>query len=205
MSRDPAPLDSSDPLTRWDRLDRLHRWYAELDAPDPRPHLAAFAGDEGLVVIGLRPFAPQGYRGPLVEAMALALPLGADRVSVALPGRAWSLDDPVAPVTDDADLRQRVLTQVAVDGHARVEPRVTTRLHPFFASPPPASGLTWLDPVDPGPGEGWIPRALATLVEGRGDIRRDARPEQLARQVVRLHELGHEVLLPRDAVGAFPP
>ncbi len=118
-------------LHTWDRLADLHRWYAELDAPDPRPHLAAFAGDHACVLIGLRPFAPGAYQGPLVEAMALALPLGADRVSVALPGRAWSLDDPVVPVSDDGDLRQRVLTQCTVDGHRQVTPRVTMRLHPF--------------------------------------------------------------------------
>lgn len=193
------------PLTRWDRIDDLHRWYADLDAPEPRPHLAAFAGEQAMVMVGLRPFPPGGYQGPLVEALALALPLGADRVSVALPGRAWSLDDPVAPVTADADLRQRVLTQVSVDGHGHTTPRVTTRLHPFQIAPGPQPGLAWQPAIDPGPGEGWIPEALVTLVAARERIGGDAGRDELARQVVRLDRLGHEVLLPQGAVSPMPP
>ena len=52
-------------LSTWDRLTDLHRWYAELDAPDPRPHLVAYVGDRACVLIGLRPFAPGAYQGPL--------------------------------------------------------------------------------------------------------------------------------------------
>ena len=183
-------------LHTWDRLADLHRWYAELDAPDPRPHLAAFAGDHACVLIGLRPFAPGAYQGPLVEAMALALPLGADRVSVALPGRAWSLDDPVVPVSDDGDLRQRVLTQCTVDGHRQVTPRVTMRLHPFDVGATPDARLLWHDPLDPGPGEGWIPDALATLVAARDSITGMGDLDAVARQAARLDALGHEVLTP---------
>lgn len=192
-------------LTTWDHLDDLHRWYAQLDAPDPRPHLAAYAGDDAVALVGLRPFAPGAYQGPLVEAMALALPLGADRVSLALPGRAWSLDDPVAPVTDGADLRQRVLTQVTVDGHGRRRPTVTMRLHPFDPSPDAPGGLRWGDAVAPGPGEGWIADALLTLVEARDRIGADADHDAIVRQAWRLDQLGHEVLVPESALRGFPP
>lgn len=193
------------PLTRWHQLDDLHRWYAELDAPDPRPHLVAFAGDLAILLIGLRPFAPGAYQGPLVEALALALPLGADRVSVALPGRAWSLDDPVPPVTEDADLRQRVLTQVTVDGHGRDTPEVATSLHPFHVAAPPDTGLVWQPTLDPGPGEGWIPEALVTLVAGRHRVADDVTADGLERQAVRLVRLGHELLTPQDVLDPSTP
>lgn len=193
------------PLTTWDRVEDLHRWYAELDAPDPRPHLVGFAGDTALVLVGLRPFAPGAYQGPLVEALALALPLGADRVSVALPGRAWSLRDPVVPVTDGADLRQRVLTQCSADGHRRDRPTVTMRLHPFHVVATDDGGLVWDPAIDPGPGEGWIPDALATLVGARADVGGDAGTHDLVRQLERLQRLGHEVLLPDHVVGASDP
>lgn len=181
-------------LTRWTDVDELHRRLAELDAPDPAPHLAAFAGDRLLVVIRLRPFAPGAYRGPLVEALALALPLGADRVSLALPGRAWSLDDPVPPVTDGTDLRQRVLTQVSVDGHGPGRPGVRMALHPFDADTA-AGSLDWAAAIDPGPGEGWITDALATLVAAREDVATGGSADERRCQVTRLEALGHLVVL----------
>ena len=190
------------PLTTWDRVEDLHRWYAELDAPDPRPHLVGFAGGTALVLVGLRPFAPGAYQGPLVEALALALPLGCDRVSVALPGRAWSLQDPVVPVTDGADLRQRVLTQCSADGHRRERPIVTMRLHPFHVAATDDAGLVWDPALDPGPGEGWIPHALTTLVGARDDLGDDTGLDDLVRQLVRLERLGHDVLLPDHVLGA---
>lgn len=190
--------------TTWSQLDHLHRWYAELGAPDPRPHLVGFAGASALVLVGLRPFDRGGYHGPLVEALALALPLGADRVSVALPGRAWSIEDPVPPVTEGADLRQRVLTQVTVDAHGEGPPRTWCRLHPF-APVVGDDGLRWEDAVRPGPAEGWIPDALHTLLAHRGDAVLRATRDQLAAQLERLVHLGHEVLLPDHLVDAPTP
>lgn len=182
---------------RFEDVAVLHRRLADVDAPDPAPHLVGFDGDQALVLIRLRPFAPGAYQGPLVEAMALVLPLRADRVSLAIPGRAWSLEDPLPPVADGVDLRQRVLTQVSVDGHGQDPPRVTTRLHPFQPRPAddPGCRLAWEESVDPGPGEGWIPDALATLVAARRDIARDGRPDERLRQWDRLEDLGHVVLL----------
>lgn len=180
----------------WTDVDHLHRRLADLDAPDPAPHLAAYDGNDLLVVIRLRPFAPGAYQGPLVEALALALPLGADRVSLALPGRAWSMDDPVPPVTEGADLRQRVLTQVSVDGHRAGRPVVRMALHPFGADADGhGGGLRWDTTVDPGPGEGWIPDALSTLVEARDDIAAGGGIDERRQQVTRLEDLGHLVVL----------
>lgn len=183
------------PVTCWSQLDRLHRELAGLDAPDPAPHLLAYHGRELLTLVWLRPFAPAAYQGPLIEALALALPLGADRVSIALPGRAWSMDDPVPPVTDGVDLRQRVLTQVTVDGHDRDPPHLATVLHPFQVDTAAPRGLVWHPRVDPGRGEGWIPEALVGLVAIRHDIGRDATAADLDRQVRRLRHLGHGVVL----------
>lgn len=184
------------PPPTYANVDEIHRFLAAGDAPDPRPWLLAFEAVELLALVGLRPFAPGHHQGPLVEAMALALPIGADRVSVALPGRVWSMDDPVPPVTDGADLRQRVLTQVTVDGSGRTAPVLHTRLHPFRATTGGgAPELVFDDAVDPGPGHGWIPEALAVLVEARGRVGVGSTAEERRRQLVRLDELGHDVLL----------
>lgn len=182
------------PTLHYEAVDQVHRFLAEGDAPDPRPRLLAFDAEELLAIVGLRPFAPGSHQGPLVEAMALVLPMGADRVSVALPARVWSLDDPVPPVTPDVDLRQRVLMQVTVDGHGRAHPQVRTRLHPFAVPDDSSPGFDWDDAVDPGPGEGWVPDALAAMVEAREDIGTGSLVER-QRQLVRLDELGHDVLL----------
>lgn len=184
----------SAPQPTYPHVERLHRFLAEADAPDPRPWLLAFAAEELLALVGLRPFAQGHHHGPLIEAMALALPIGADRVSVALPGRIWSLDDPVPPVTPEADLRQRALTQVTVDGSRRATPAVHTRLHPFGLADDRRS-LVWDDAVDPGPGEGWIPDALSALVEARDRIGPGSAVDEHRRQLARLDALGHDVLL----------
>lgn len=179
------------PHPHWHDLHDLHRWLAEIDAPDPAPHVVGHAGDDTLVAIWLRPFARGAHQGPLVEALALALPMGCDRVSVGMPARAWSLDDPVVPVTPEGDLRQRVLLTVTVDGHRHRPPRLTTRLHPFDVID---DRLCWQPPVDPGPGEGWMADALVTLVGARDDLR-PADSWELTDQAERLHALGHTVCL----------
>lgn len=173
-------------------LPELHRLLSELDAPDPSPHLVAVDGEVPLGIIRLRPFPDDGVHDPLVEAMALMLPLGADRVSLALPGRAWSLDDPVAPVTEDADLRQRVVFQVTVDGHDHHPPAVASLLHPFDVGHD--GQLDWQDAIDPGPGQGWVPGALQAMIAGRRDLQDRGADERMA-QWDRLEDLGHIVLL----------
>lgn len=192
-----AHVLSAPPPPTYANLDALHRFLADGDAPGPRPWLVSFDGDDLLVLVGLRPFGPGQYEGPLVEAMALVLPIGADRVSVALPSRVWSVDDPVPPVTADADLRQRVLTQVTVDGHDRATPDVRTRLQPFRVPPGRAdiTPLVWDEVVDPGPGEGWVPEALAAMVAGRDRIGVGSSVREHRQQLWRLDDLGHEVLL----------
>lgn len=121
-------------MTAWDTATErlLAIAAADLDAGlPPRPTLLAHAGDEGLAIVGLRPFGPGELLGPLLELAALLLPLGADRFALAVPGRAWSLDDPIPPVIDEVDLRTTVLTILLLDGHDRAEPLVDGSLHPY--------------------------------------------------------------------------
>lgn len=152
---------------------------------EPRHRLAAYAGEEPLLVIDLRPFPPGGIEAPLVEVVAGALALGADRLATALPGRAWSLDDPVVPVSDDGDLRQRVLMCTT----ARADAEVRTWLLPFDVC---GGDLTWHDAALEDSGcEGWVPHALQVAVDAAWEPDPDAAVEQLSRCAA----LGHEVFL----------
>lgn len=150
--------------------------------------LVGLAGDDELVRIDLRRAGRDGQWDVLVEALALALPLGCDRVSITLPGRAWSWDDPIPPVLDGVgDLRQRVYVEVRGDGTA-TPPRMTSHLHPFRIG---HHCLTWGDPVDPGDGIGWVQEMLRAGLLGRHEL--TATPDRLEAQAVRLVLRGHLV------------
>lgn len=165
---------------------------------EPRHRLAGFRGEDPLAVLDLRPFPPGGIHAPLVEAMAGLLALGADRFGTALPGRAWSMDDPVVPVTEEGDLRQRVLMlNTAQRGH-----HVRTWLRPFDLHD---GELTWQDPVLEDSGcEGWVPHALQVAVDAAWEPEPDAAADQFAR----CRSLGHHIMLaPAGAqlLGAVSP
>lgn len=168
-------------------FDELARALVGLDVElgdEPRHRIAGFRGEEPLAVIDLRPFPPGGIHAPMVEAVAGLLPLGADRLAAALPGRAWSMDDPVVPVSDDGDLRQRVLMFTS----ARPG-ETTTWLQPFDLA---GDLLTWHEPVLEDSGcEGWVPQALEIAVQAGWAPDADAATEQLAR----CQSLGHHVML----------
>lgn len=77
---------------------------------DVRPCLVAMTGEDRLFLAFLRSFERGELFDALLELLALAGTLGADRLAMSLPGRAWSLQDPVPPVLPGVgDLRQRVL------------------------------------------------------------------------------------------------
>jgi hypothetical protein len=181
--------------TRWcDDTDRLLGLAANdlAGGLPPRPTLTAYAGEEGLAIVGLRPFGPGELLGPLVELAALLLPLGADRFGLAVPGRAWSLDDPIPPVLDEVDLRRTVLTIVQVDGHGTDEPRTGGSLHPYEVD---AGGEVVFDPAI---GVGWpdgpATDGLLTLVRGRRDVTA-SRPQATVVQFARCLLRGHHVVL----------
>jgi hypothetical protein len=165
----------------------------------PRPTLTAYAGDDGLAVVGLRPFGPGEFLQPLVELLALLLPLGADRFGLAVPGRAWSLDDPIPPVIDEVDLRTTVLTVLQVDDHGGGGPVVDGWLVPYDVEEDgpvfgPATEVGWPDGPDTA--------GLLALVRGRREVRTSGRPDpaslpvQFARCLLRGH---HVVLAPEVA------
>jgi hypothetical protein len=158
----------------------------------PRPTLTAYAGEEGLAIVGLRPFGPGELLGPLVELAALLLPLGADRFGLAVPGKAWSLDDPIPPVVDEVDLRRTVLTVLHVDGHATPDPRTDGTLHPYEVG---TDGQVVFDPaIGVGWPEGPATDGLLTLVRGRREVAASS-PQAAVVQFARCLLRGHHVVL----------
>ncbi len=170
------------------RFEDLARNLVHLDVElgeQPRHRLIGYRGENPLAVIDLRPFPSGGVEAPMVEATAGVLALGADRFAAALPGRAWSMDDPVVPVSEHGDLRQRVLMLTT----ARPDEPVSTWVLPFDLT---GDELTWHTAVlDEGPCEGWVPYALGVAAEADWQPDRDAAIEQLARCT----SLGHHVML----------
>lgn len=173
---------------------------ADLDVGElPWPRLLAHAGPTGLGQARLRPFADDPLP-PLLELLALVLPLGADRLTLALPGRAWSLDDPVVPACEQGDLRQPVLLLVSADAHGR-RCRLSTELYPVEAAPGPVGAGAAVparlgDPTPPDQdAEGPVAAALRLLLDEGGRRSGDVGHHQLASQYARVLLLGHEVLL----------
>lgn len=160
-----------------------------------RPVLAASRGGRQVLVAWLRPFERGAYADPVIEVVALAVPLGADQLAVLMGARAWSLEDPVAPVADGVDLRQRVAMVTAVDGAQ--SPVVTaTTLQPYDIDG--HGGVRRQERVRLGAGQGWLADALGVFVQHRppGHL---TTPERLARQAARVVALGHELHLHPDA------
>lgn len=154
------------------------------------PLFVAVEGDEPLFFAEPRPFPKGAYHDPLIELMALALPLGADRVAVGMTGRVWSLDDPIVPVVPGlGDLRQRALVVQLIDGHERPATPGTVVL-PYSLE---HGQVEWDEPIEPGPAEGWIPAALSVLVDGRDQL--TASPAELRDQAERCLDRGHALVL----------
>ena len=181
-------------MLEWHEVEAHLLAEADLDlkeGTDVRPCLAAFAGSQPLFVAFLRSFAKGEYADPVIELLALAAPLDADRLALSIAARAWSLDDPVAPVLPGVgDLRQRVLTVHCVDG-AGGRPVVTSALHPFTCA---GQSVTWEAPLrHAGGGEGWLASALALAVERRNALAAPA--VEIRRQARRCVDLGHMLAL----------
>lgn len=68
----------------------------------------------------------------MIELLALAMALEADRLVFATAGRLTSLDDPIPPVTDGADLRQRTVERLGLGDAARgpEAPTINPPQHP---------------------------------------------------------------------------
>lgn len=160
---------------------------ADLEAGDPvRPCLVAFDGDEPLFTAFLRDFPKGDYDAPVIELLALAGPLGANRLALSIAGRAWSLEDPLPPVVDGlGDLRQRVVCVTLVDGTgAGVD--VTSSLHPYDLT---EGGVTWGAVARESRPQGWLTSALALVAERGAELSASVR--DLRRQARRCVALGH--------------
>jgi hypothetical protein len=175
----------------------------DLDAGGPAlPRLAAHRGDEALAIATLRPFATGQLLDPVIELLALFVPLGADRIGFALPGRVWSLLDPIPPVLEDEgiDLRQPALIVGTADGHER-PCRTGAELRPFVRHEDGEWG--WDRPVAPDEApEGPLLSALGIILDSRQELRFDR--AGLQAQLERVLLLGHGLALGPAAVRELP-
>lgn len=160
--------------------------------------LLAHRGDEPLFLALLRLYGHGDHLDPLREALTLATPLGADRVAFCSTGRAWSMDDPVAPVCDDGDLRQRVI--VVCQGDASPEYGKAERVFSYLW--PLEECLVGNEPsILPG-GEGPM-NVLMHQAAVAGRVVRDTMPNPWededclkagAARLLELEQLGHSVI-----------
>ncbi len=167
----------------------------DLDAgTPPAPTLLAYRGEEPVAVVTLRPFEPGDLLQALLEVLALLLPLGVDRLALSVSGRAWSLDDPIPPVTDGADLRTRVLLLTFADAHDR-PCHTRVEVHPFEDE-----GDGWcfgpaLDIDDAGAADAGLDQALTVLLDGRQELADSTDDRAIAAQLGRVLLLGHMLSL----------
>lgn len=170
----------------------------------PVPTLLAFRGDDAVAIAGLRPVDGDELPQALIEVLALLLPLGADRIGFGAAGRVWSTDDPIVPVCEEGDLRQRALMVTAVDGHDG-EPTLTATVTPVEGS---GHDLTLLPPVS-SPGtrtedhEGRVAGLLVAAVRSTPELVDRASPDDLIGQLGRLLVLGHHIALAPDTLDAL--
>jgi hypothetical protein len=181
-------------MHQWGKVEQFMIAEAERDlaaGQEVRPCFTGFSGPEPLVLAFVRPFPRGEYQQPLIELLALAAPLDADRLKLSITGRAWSMLDPIPPVDPElGDLRQRVLTIESVEDSAG-GPRSSSILLPFDV----AGGVVrWGEPTRTTSGEGWIPFAFRRAVHMRRAFR-GARVEDIRRQAERCAALGHLVAL----------
>lgn len=161
----------------------------------PAPALAAFAGEDPIAIGNLRPFDPGEVVPALVEVLALLLPLGVDRLALLLPARAWSLLDPIPPVTDDVDLRTRVLVVVTGDGHDQPCDTDAT-VQELLAPAAPEDRWSLGEPLAPDSGaDDRLSHALTILLDHRDELQAELTEDALVQQLGRILLLGHELAL----------
>lgn len=163
----------------------------------PAPTLAAYRGEEPIAVATLRPFATGELPQVLLEVLALLLPLGTDRIALSAVARAWPLDDAMMPATGEDDVRPRVLLVVLADAHDG-PCHTHAELHPFEHD---AEGWSFGPPIDTDGDQptGVVQQAVASLLDGRGELLAGADDRAIAAQLARVLLLGHQVALAPDA------
>lgn len=198
-SPSPFPLDPN-ALNWGDTVSTLVALAADdlLREHDPIPTVVAFAGDEPVAIVGLRPFETGDVGQALVEVLSLLVPLGADRLAFGGTGRIWSLDDPIVPVCEDGDLRQRAIVIALADAHEG-PCRLATSVHPFEGTgadlvlqpPLEVDGEGLGDAADVGPAAAILVGAL----EQRTELFEATQPRDLVAQLGRVLLLGHDLAL----------
>lgn len=154
------------------------------------PVVVAFCGEKPLFFSGLRDFHKGEYHDPMIELLALAAALGANRVASAFSGRAWSLRDPVPPVVDGVgDLRQRVLVMTFVDATATPTLR-RSAVVPYDVT---EGHVRWQTPLRDDAGEGWITEAMTVCAQLQDRLR--STDDEARRQAQRCVDLGHLLVL----------
>lgn len=155
-----------------------------------QPCFLAFAGERMLFVAFMRSFAKGAYMDPLVELVALAAPMDADRLALSIAGRAWSLNDPLPPVLPGVgDLRQRVLNIEEADG-ARGRPRGRSTAIAYDLVD---GRVHWGSEVTTEEETGRISAALRIAIANRRKLKSTV--EMIAEQARRCVALGHELWL----------
>ena len=193
-------------MARWDDVVEDLLGFAEDDLRrdgEVSPVLLAFSGEDERLVAWLRPFPKGAYHHPIGELLAITVPLGADRYAAMFSGRAWSVDDPIPPVSEDADLRQRVVTVTAVDGARRSRAPLHRNVLVPFDLLDDVGGITWGDRLeDDEPLVGsWVPQALDAAARRPGAF--SASDAALREQVARCSLLGHDVYLAPDVLAVI--
>lgn len=190
-----------DPITLTDtRFEALPALLRELLLEDltcgvaPAPMLVAHHGEVPLAIVVVRPFETGELGQAVLELLALLLPLGADRLVLSLPGRGWSNRDPVPPVCEEGDLRQRLVVTVSVDGSVGTTPTVTTEILTVEHDDDGAWQLG--TPLDPELLEAPVVAMMGALVAERHKLHLGSgHDEQVVAQLGRVLLLGHELAL----------
>jgi hypothetical protein len=196
-------------LERWDEVEvdlRVEMTLALDDGLPPRPLLVAFAGEQPVAVTQLRPFAQIDALQALIEVLALLLPLGTDRVALALPALAC-VPGP-GPVPDEVggtalvDGQLLVLVATAEGGAGKA--RLRGRLHPLQQREGRWHWLPQTTEIDPRSFA--LTDAVALLLERRASLRRrDLDAGELQQQLARCLLLGHLVSLSDETADRLEP
>lgn len=157
---------------------------------DVRPGFLAYAGSHPLFVAFLRPFLKGQHMDAVIELLALAAPLDADRLAVSIGARAWSLDDPIPPVIPGVgDLRQRVLVIEEVDGSTG-RARGCSLAYPWSLE---GGRVRWSDPLESTDVTGPLGQMLRVAVARRRELSADT--ASIREQAERCARLGHLIAL----------
>lgn len=190
----PGPFaDIPDPIPQWDTQSDLLTTLAVHDLEqggEVKPSCVAFQGEQAVFLTTLRPFTTGGHHQPVLEVLAVAVGLGVNRLMISLAGRAWSMDDPIPPVSEDGDLRQPVITIHSVDG-STTPPLSLNRLRAYDCLEGGEVRVGEL--ICEATALGFIPSALAMAVAQSTPVPVPGTDEAagLIAQIARCERLGH--------------